>query len=193
MELTAVELALITPVKGYGYCFSYIGGAQMNLKGKMMFMKVPAERIMSGTGQLAVMGLKNTVVILLSGSMTPNQKRSATLRVRVDKITEAMTWLCTYPKNWKSYDVRACMHYFSNMVPKVVDRSKEAASVEDEVETTQVFSCYFPDGTMDEYRGGFKNIDKFREFVETMKQRDYEFSVRVDLARECSERCWKTC
>ena len=34
-DLTPVELALISPVKGYGYCFSYVGGTNMNLKGTM--------------------------------------------------------------------------------------------------------------------------------------------------------------
>jgi hypothetical protein len=39
-ELTPVELALISPVKGYGYCFLYIGGAQMKLQGTLTFMRV---------------------------------------------------------------------------------------------------------------------------------------------------------
>jgi hypothetical protein len=34
MSLSEVELAFISPVKGYGYCFSWVGGAQKCLKGK---------------------------------------------------------------------------------------------------------------------------------------------------------------
>lgn len=43
-DLTAVELALLSPVKGYGYCFSCGGGKQMQLKGTMTFMRVDKRR-----------------------------------------------------------------------------------------------------------------------------------------------------
>ena len=36
-ELTEVERAFLTPVKGYGYCFTWVGGKQRNLKGTMTF------------------------------------------------------------------------------------------------------------------------------------------------------------
>jgi hypothetical protein len=182
--LTAVELALITPVKGYGYCFSYIGGAQMNLKGTMTFMRVPEKQIINTAAQFSAMGLENTVVILLSGRMTPNQKKAASSRIRVDKIVEAVTWLCTFHKNWQKHDLQTCVQHFANMVPNVVDRSHEVDSVLPNVEDTEVFSCYFPDGNMDEYRGGFQDIDSFKQFVDTMKQQNYDLQLRVDLARE---------
>jgi hypothetical protein len=65
IDLTPVELALITPVKSYGYCFSYVGGAQMNLKGTLTFMKVAEAQVARATSHLVAMGLESTVVILL--------------------------------------------------------------------------------------------------------------------------------
>ena len=47
-DLMPFELALISPVRGYGYCFSYIGGANMNLKGTMTFMHVDEAGIARG-------------------------------------------------------------------------------------------------------------------------------------------------
>ena len=45
LNLTEVELAMLTPVKTYGYCFSYTGGIQKQLKGTLSYYKVNFESI----------------------------------------------------------------------------------------------------------------------------------------------------
>ena len=40
LELTEVELAMLTPVKTFGYCFAYTGGCNKQLKGSLSYFKV---------------------------------------------------------------------------------------------------------------------------------------------------------
>jgi hypothetical protein len=44
-KLSEVELAFLTPVKTYGYCFSYSGGIKKQLKGSLSFYKVEHQSI----------------------------------------------------------------------------------------------------------------------------------------------------
>jgi hypothetical protein len=182
-ELTAVELALVTPVKGYGYCFSYVGGAQMNLKGTMTFMRVQEEQVAAAAAQLNGMGLANTVVILLTGNMTPEQKASAQREVRVQKILDAVTWLTTYNKNWMGIDFVKLMSDFEKCKPTIVDRSTTVGSENANVESHEIFSCYYPDGGMDRHRGGFDDHESFKVFVDEMQKKNYDLHLQMDLAR----------
>jgi hypothetical protein len=77
-ELTAVELAFISPVKGYGYCFTWKGGAQkvLTVRGCTTFMRIEPRKIVEATAvQMECMGLKNHLVVLLNGKLTPLQKK----------------------------------------------------------------------------------------------------------------------
>jgi hypothetical protein len=76
-DLTEVELAFITPVKGYGYCFSWTGGAQKVLKGSLTFMRVKERSIVKAVAQLQGMGLSNHIVVLVNGKMTSRQRMKA--------------------------------------------------------------------------------------------------------------------
>lgn len=66
-DLTPVELSLLTPVQGYGYCFSYVGGAQKNLQGTMTFMRVEERKTARAIAQLEAMGVSEYVVVLQIG------------------------------------------------------------------------------------------------------------------------------
>ena len=183
-DLTPVELALITPVKGYGYCFSYAGGVQMNLKGTMTFMKVEEKQIGRAVSHLVGMGLESTVVILLTGNMTPEQKNAAKKAVRVDKLLAAVSWLCQYNRDWQDVDMAGFQAEIANLVPTVVDRSTSVESENSNVESQEIFSCYFPDGGMDKYRGGFETHEEFKTFVNEMQKNNYNLNLKMDLARK---------
>jgi hypothetical protein len=64
-ELTELELALLTPVKTHGYCFSYTGGAQKQLKGSLSYYKVNMQSIARAALHFDVLGLTNNIVVLL--------------------------------------------------------------------------------------------------------------------------------
>jgi hypothetical protein len=61
-----LELALLTPVKTHGYCFSYTGGAQKQLKGSLSYYKVRSmQSIARAALHFDVLGLTNNIVVLL--------------------------------------------------------------------------------------------------------------------------------
>lgn len=64
-NLTDVELVLLTPVKRYGYCFSYTGGCNKQLKGALSYYKVSMEGIARGVAHFDVLDMhKNTRMLL---------------------------------------------------------------------------------------------------------------------------------
>ena len=64
---------MITPVKTFGYCFSYTGGIQKQLRGSLSYYKVKIESIAQSALHFEALGLTNTVVILLHGKLTKEQ------------------------------------------------------------------------------------------------------------------------
>ena len=55
MELTEIELALLTPVKTFGYFFSFTGGHCKQLQGSLSYYKVKIESIVRATMHLDVL------------------------------------------------------------------------------------------------------------------------------------------
>jgi hypothetical protein len=106
-SLSEVELAFISPVKGYGYCFSWVGGAQKCLRGNLTFMQVMEHKVIQAVSQLQGMGLTNHIVILLNQKMTENQKQRASKTIRVSKILTTVQWLCLNHKQWIGTDYSA--------------------------------------------------------------------------------------
>jgi hypothetical protein len=99
-DLTDLELALLTPVKTHGYCFSYTGGAQKQLKGSLSYYKVNMESIARAALHFDVLGLTNNIVVLLYGQMTPEQRKRAQQKskIRTDYILSIrgggiLTWM----------------------------------------------------------------------------------------------------
>ena len=75
LALSRIELALLSPVKSFGYCFMYTGGAQM--KGSLSYFKVAHESIARSLTTMEALGLNNDIVVILYGYMTPDQKSKA--------------------------------------------------------------------------------------------------------------------
>ena len=76
-DLNEVELAFLSPVRGYGYCFTYVSGKQRNLKGTLTFMRVEKRSIHKVCMQLEQMGFNKHVLVLFSGGMAPYQRKKA--------------------------------------------------------------------------------------------------------------------
>jgi len=49
-SLTAIERAVITPVKTFGYCFSYTGGQHIELQGSLSYYKRSTDHIVQAIG-----------------------------------------------------------------------------------------------------------------------------------------------
>ena len=105
LDLTEVEMALLTPVKTYGYCFSYTGGKQKNLKGSLTYYKIDMKSVARAVMHLDVLGLNKNIVILLYGQMTVAQqwKAKENCKIRSEYILRALEWLTKNNEyNWKN-------------------------------------------------------------------------------------------
>ena len=51
---------MITPVRTFGYCFSYTGGIQKQLKGSLSYYKIKFESIVRSALHFEALGLTNT-------------------------------------------------------------------------------------------------------------------------------------
>ena len=93
--LTDVELAFLSPVQTYGYCFTYTGGTNKKLKGSATFVKIAQSSVAQSVLQLDHIGLTNNIVIVLQGNMTPAQIEKASKRGTIDtcKIRTAFNFI----------------------------------------------------------------------------------------------------
>ena len=95
LSLNECEVAFLTPIKNFGYCFTWSGGRRNAMKGTLSFMRVNKSSIGNGIAHLNGFGLNKNVISLYSGYMTAAQKRRAKEKseIRVEKITVAIKWL----------------------------------------------------------------------------------------------------
>ena len=67
----------LTTERTHGYCFSYTGGVQKQLKGSLSYYKVNISSIAHAVTHFDALGLGNNVIVMLYGQMTPNQRQTA--------------------------------------------------------------------------------------------------------------------
>ena len=184
-ELTEVELAFLSPVKGYGFCFTWVGGKQRNLKGTLTFMRVEKRSIGNAVVQLEEMGFNDHVLVLFSGGMTSYQKKKAEEKttIRTQKIFTALEWLCKYNVRWSKVDLNKIRESLSRKRPVVHDRSHEVESENTNIECQEVFTCYYPDGAATPTNGGFEEPQSFKEYVTSMAQKGFDVEFEADLQK----------
>jgi hypothetical protein len=183
-SLDELELAFISPVKGYGYSLSWVGGAQKCLKGNLTFMRVEERSIAKAAAQLEGMGLTNHIVVLLNGKMTRAQRARARKPIRVTKVLLAVQWLCKNHQRWKHIDYSNYQQKLEQFVPKIYDHSTEVESTNQNVEQEELFLCYYPDGAVNHHQGGFNDPNDFKQFIDNMHQAGYDIQLKVDLAKQ---------
>jgi hypothetical protein len=175
MCLNDVEIALLTPMRTYGFVFTYSGGKQCNLKGVLSYFRVKEYDIARAVMQLDVLGLNEHVVVLYTGEFTKEQKKKAKERctIRVDKVVRAVEWLARNNRLWSNVNVNDIRTQLRKIGPVVIDESKNVDGstdgVNSNIEITETFVAYFPDGTMKTVSGGQASIDKFKTLVERSK------------------------
>jgi hypothetical protein len=156
-RLTDIELAFLTPVKTHGYCISYTGGLQKQLKGTLLYYKVQHNSIARAAAHFDVLGMSDNIVVLLYGKMTPSQRERARSKnkLRTHYILEALEWLCKNNKEWKKLNINVAEISNRLQNPTLIDNSTEVASeVNNNVEDTESIQIFFPDATIDVSRGG---------------------------------------
>ena len=187
-ELNPVELAFLSPTKSYGYCFVWQGGKQVCLKGSLGFYQVEQDDIARGIGQLWALGAK--VVVLMNGKMTRRQKMKAkeNSQIRVEKLVAAVKWLQANHASWKDTDVNKWRERFQKQKPVVIDKSKEEDDSPDaddaNIEITEKFCVYYPDGSFDQYCGGSKrSYNDFKKIIMEARLNEYDLAWQCDLEK----------
>ena len=185
LELTDIELALVTPIKTFGYCFTYTGGKQQNLRGALSFMRVKERSTARAVLQTEALGLTKHVIVLVNGNMTPDQhakcRNKAT--VRTDKLIAAVEWLCENNIQWREVDLNEIRVELAGIKPVFVDMSKPCAAENANVEEQELFQCYYPDASVNGRDGGFEKPEAFRKYVEEMKKKGFDVEFQCNLQK----------
>ena len=187
-DLTEVELALLTPVKCYGYVFAYTGGRNRQLEGSLSYYKVNMKSIVRGVAHFESLGLTNNVAVMLYGKMTPQQRAIARKKnvIRPDKVKKALEFLLQHNRYWKetNLNVHEVAQTLTN--PEIVDHSSEVEEMNRNVETSESIKVFFPDGSMDTIKGGQNNMKEYKELVQKAKLSGINIEVNFDLIREAT-------
>jgi Helitron helicase-like domain at N-terminus len=188
LELTEIELAMLTPVKTCGYCFGYTGGVQKQLKGSLSYYKVEIASIIRGVSHLQVLGLNDAVVVLLYGNMTLDQQKRARQKnkIRVDYVLRAMQWLIDHNIEWKKLNLNVDTIKDSLKNPIMIDNSttESTAANNNNIEKTESFQVFFPDGTLSSLTGGQESMQQFQKLVKSAREKGYDLNFQCDLMKE---------
>ena len=105
--MSHVEAAFISPVRSYGYVFTYTGGKQRQLKGVLSYYKVEMESIARSTLHFEIVGMEKHIVTLLYGPMTAEQKSTVKQKSTIcpNHVLRALKWLVQYNTEWKERNI----------------------------------------------------------------------------------------
>ena len=108
----------------------------------------------------------------------------ANQEIRVAKVLSAVKWLRKNHRRWKDIDYNTYQTRLENFLPTIIDHSEEVASQNQNVEQEELFSCYYPDGTMNNQQGGLNNPEDFKRFIDDMHQAGFKIELQVELGKK---------
>ena len=186
LDLNEAELAFLSPVKNYGYCFTHTGGSQKLLKGTCTFMRVEKQGIANSIGILEDLGLTNHALVTFTGKMTKGQKKKAKERstIRTEKIIPALHWLRENNARWKDIDIEKVKQGLKQHEPVVLDRSETVESQNANLEKEELFTVYYPDGATTPTTGGFDQPGIFKEYVQEMAKDGFTVEIQSTLEKK---------
>ena len=188
LALTEVELAMLTPVKTFGYVFGYRGGIHKKLQGSLSYYKVQIQSIARTAMHFDVLGLHSNIVVVLYGSMTPEQRRRAREKnkIRVDHFLTALQWLLENHEDWKRQNINLDEVRAKLQNPTLIDDSRvDGREGDSNIESEETFKVFFPDGSQTSLNGGQASIKEFRQLIsEAVSNHNYRLEFEADLAKE---------
>ena len=139
-----VEAAFISPVRSYGYVFTYMGGKQQQLKGVLSYYKVEMESIAISAFHFEIVGMEKHIVTLLYGPMTAEQKSTFKQKstIRPHHVLRALKWLIQYNSEWKEQNINLSKIRESLKQPVVIDSTYAVTSEDSNVEATESFELF---------------------------------------------------
>jgi hypothetical protein len=102
--------------------------------------------------------------------MTRSQKERARNLIRVDKLVAAVECLTKNNPNWKDANLDEFRKEFESKSPVIINQSSDVESENANIETKELFTCFFPDGSMDKNHVGF-NTQKLSKLMWTKWQK----------------------
>jgi hypothetical protein len=195
-KLTPIELAMITPVRTFGYCFSYTGGKQMQIKGSLSYYKIATQTIVDTAAGFEYLGLNNHIVLMLYGSFTQEQKKRvfSKFEISTSKIIKAISWLVKNNRKWQCYrerfdELRQNIEVLRSSIPipavhddsVQADKSDVVLDIDKRVELMESFQVFYPDGTVSTVTGGQQNIYKFQNAVKTASEQGLKIECRMEV------------
>ena len=201
LELNDVELAFISPVKAYGYCFTYTGSksCSMQLKGTLSFYKIDPNSLVRTVAKFSAFDMSENIVVVLYGKMTKSQKEKAKKRscLRPAKVLAAVEWLCLNHETFKTLSIDLDELRRNMGKPYVVDHSEmketdqdaclsvaqQRQAVRTNIESVDYFQIFFPDKTINPTQGGYSNKQSFEEYVKAAKLSHLSFHLHTDFQK----------
>ena len=144
-DLSHVEAVFISPVRSYGYVFTYTGGKQRQLKGVLSYYIVEMESIGRSALHFEIVGMEKHIVTLLYGPMTAEQKSTVKQKstIRPNHVLRALKCLIQYNTEWKEQNINLSKIRDSLQQPVVIDSTYAVTSEDSNVETTEALR-FFP-------------------------------------------------
>jgi hypothetical protein len=185
--LTEVELAFLTPIKTYGYYFCYTGGQKHKLVGSLSYYRVDKSAILTSVANLTASSAN--IVTLVYGEITATQFEMAKQknRLRVSKLRKAIRWLLRNNSEWARYcrvSLRRLVKSIQN--PTIIQTCSISPDSDLATETSETFTVYFPDGTMNTTTGGQSNIGALQDLVHLANVNHHDIAYRCNLWKEAA-------
>ena len=181
---------MITPVKTYGYCFSYTGGIQKQLKGSLSYYRIGKEDIIRAAAYFETLKINCNVMVMLYGNVTQSQHEKAKKKkyIRTVYVTRAIRWLMVNNIEWINLQAKYYQIIAAITDPIFVDTANQQVSATTEndhsVQNTETFQIHYPDGKVSVVTGGQEKVDDFQELVREAKQRGYDIEYQCNVMKE---------
>ena len=107
-------------------------------------------------------------------------------KIRPNYILEALNWLMVNNSEWQKIEIDLEKIRENLKKPTLIDNANIEYNTENNnnIEQTETFEVFFPDGTVTALQGGQKNIDKFKELMGAASKNGYTLEFRNDLNKQ---------
>ena len=190
-ELSDGEMAVLTPVTAFGYCFAFNGGKAMKLQGMLGYYRVAKRKIARVTivAHTLANHLNRNVVFLLTSNMTKRQTEWAMHKMKIwpQKMMLAIEWLVNNNHFWRGLDIWHMQQDIANCVPVRVDMTTEIESNDSSAAEDQDSFFFFSDGTMTDVFGGVSLICDFNKVVHQVRSQGFDGQVVSKMSGEFAQ------
>jgi hypothetical protein len=127
------------------------------------------------------------IVTLIYGEVTERQFKMAQQNnnLCVRRLYTAIQWLMRNNTEWEKY----CTIPFQSIVdsiqnPTIVQTCSILPDSDIEIETSETFTVYFPDGSMNTTTGGQSNIGELQDLIQQASKNQHDVAYRCNLLKE---------